>query len=159
MGWERKRVVPALLHTLEGLRPTHLVVGTPLIPALRWGLLRAEPVLPHFSDSFSDMSWRARVTKRVLVQILNRRTIDVVANLKRPASYELVGIVVDPNKVVPRDWPSHMTPTGYPEKEAPDSTKEFSLVISSHPMFAQTLRAQPGLKTFDEGTRNPSQMH
>jgi glycosyltransferase involved in cell wall biosynthesis len=127
MGWAERRDVLGLLKTLEQLRPTHLVVNTPLIAALLWGLLRAKRVLPNFADSFSSTSFRGRLTEKLLGRILNLPKFEVVSNHNFPAARNLVRIGVNPGKVLAWDWPSHARPEANSPKEAPDAALGFSL--------------------------------
>ena len=127
LGWAERRDVRGLLKTLEQLKPTHLVVNTPLISALLWGLLRAKRVLPNFADSFSSTSLRGRLSEKLLGRILNLPKFEVVSNHNFPAARNLVRIGVNPGKVLPWDWPSHARPEANSPKEAPDAARGFSL--------------------------------
>ena len=127
LGWAGRRHVIGLLKTLEQLRPTHLVVNTPLIPALLWGLVRAARVLPNFADSFSSTSIRGRLSEKLLGRILNLSKFEVVTNHNFPAARNLVRIGVEPGKVLAWDWPSHARPETTPPKEPPEPAHGFSL--------------------------------
>ncbi len=127
LGWAERRDVMGLLKVLEQLKPTHLIVNTPLIAALLWGLLRARRVLPNFADSFSSTSLRGRLSEKLLGRILNLRKFEVISNHNFPAARNLVRIGVSPGKVLPWDWPSHARPEANSPKEAPDVARGFSL--------------------------------
>ena len=127
LGWAERRDVLGLLKTLEQLRPTHLIVNTPLISALLWGLLRAKRVLPNFADSFSSTSLRGRLTEKLLGRVLNLPKIEVVTNHNFPAARNLLRIGVAPGKVLAWDWPSHASPAANSPKEAPDPARGISL--------------------------------
>ena len=86
LGWAERRDVMGLLKVLEQLKPTHLIVNTPLIAALLWGLLRARRVLPNFADSFSSTSLRGRLSEKLLGRILNLRKFEVISNHNFPAA-------------------------------------------------------------------------
>lgn len=127
MGWARRRSVIDLLMTLEKLRPSHLVINTPLIPALLWGLVRVQRVLPNFADSFSSTSIRGRLTEKLLARILNLPKFEVVTNHNFPAARNLVKIGVHSGKVLAWDWPSHARPETNAPKEPPDPAQGFTL--------------------------------
>jgi glycosyltransferase involved in cell wall biosynthesis len=110
-----------LCATLERLRPSHLLVLTPHLPAIAWGLARGVRVLPIFADSFQRRSSRKkRWEQALLVRLLNRRAIDFVANHNVPACLDLEKIGVDRDKILPWDWPAHNRPEESPAKAFPD---------------------------------------
>ncbi|RFO98003.1 glycosyl transferase family 1 [Rhodoferax lacus] len=126
-GWTNNRKLWALFKTLEDLKPSHLIVSTPLMPVLMWGLFRCKRVLPNFADSFSSTSIRGRFFEGLLARILNLKKFEFITNHNFPASRNLVKIGVHSNKILPWDWPAHATPEMNMPKSAPDPSKEFTL--------------------------------
>ena len=97
-------------------RPSHLVVRSPIIPLLRWGLASGVRSLPIFATSFPRAGLRGWIGQRRVASLLNRREIQWVGNHQRNSARALARIGVDPAKVIPWDWPSEITPHAFPAK-------------------------------------------
>jgi glycosyltransferase involved in cell wall biosynthesis len=108
-----------LIRALARLRPTHLILQTPLPALIGWALVAGIRVLPILADSFGERSLRARAKAAVLARLLNNRRVEWVANHALAASLELVRIGVSPAKVLPFDWPALLSPDRYAPKPAP----------------------------------------
>ena len=131
LGLRDGRSFGRVIKLLEELKPTHLVLATPEWRYISWALLRNVRVLPFFADSFRPPSraasgardrlrrQRHKMRHRALAYLLNRPAVSVIGNHNIPASQDLVGLGVDPNKVVPWDWPPIVKPDDYPVKKFP----------------------------------------
>jgi len=106
-----------LLWELTRLRPTHVILTTPLSVVLAWALARSVRVLPLFADSFRAGGLKARVSAKILAQLLGSQRIPFVTNHNLAASLDLVRLGVAPEKVLPWDWPELFTPGERPAKE------------------------------------------
>ncbi len=121
LGRYRRSQSFVLCAYLERLRPTHLLVLTPHLPAIALGLARGARVLPLFADSFGQrLSIKGRWERAALVRLLNSPAIDFVANHNIPASTDLARIGVAPEKILPWDWPPQNRPQDWPAKTFPD---------------------------------------
>jgi glycosyltransferase involved in cell wall biosynthesis len=106
-----KKNLPLLYKRLEKFHPSHLIISTPLIPALEWGLKNDIRMLPIFADSFHCVHngllgyIKQKISNWRLASILNNNHIDFVANHNIPACNSLKCIGVNPQKIVPWDWP------------------------------------------------------
>jgi glycosyltransferase involved in cell wall biosynthesis len=120
-----------LLRQVERFGPTHLILATPLMEVLEWALPRGVDILPRFADSFTlpthGVSPARRVVRAVrhhfhhrkLARLLNDRRIRWVSNHNVPACEDLVRIGVNPQKVVPWDWPCAIRPDAFEVKSGP----------------------------------------
>lgn len=124
----RKARFDDLLAMIEVTHPTHLIVGAPIMPAIRWGQRRRLPVLPLFADSFRGGGLRQRWRNHRLARLLNRPEIEFVANHNLAASLDLARIGVARDKIVPFDWPEIVSARDYPAKAAPPSGQPLRLI-------------------------------
>lgn len=117
-----------VVDAIQENNPTHLIVMTPSIPLIRWGIAANIPTLPMLADSFQARGVMARVHSRSLALVLNHRSIELVANHNVAASLDLKRIGVDPSKIVPFDWPALLSPNAYEAKKAPPADRPFRLI-------------------------------
>ena len=117
-----------LIQHVAATRPTHLVVGAPFAPLIRYGLDQDYRVLPLFADSFRGGGLKQRARNAALAYTLNDPRIEIVSNHNLGAALDLVRIGVDPHKVVPFDWPALISPSAHPPKSAPPSDRTFQLL-------------------------------
>ena len=109
-----------LFKLLDRLKPTDLVVVTPLREILHWAMARKIRVLPLFADSVRAPGLLNKFRHFLLRRTLNRREIRWVANHTLAASRDLARIGVRPDKVLPFDWPPIVSPARFQAREAPD---------------------------------------
>lgn len=117
-----------LIRQVLQLQPTHLVVSAPIVPLLRWGLSQGIAVLPLFADSFQGHGLRQKLRNLRLAYVLNDPRIRYVANHNLAASLELARIGVEPEKILPYDWPAVVSPKDQRAKKAPSADRPFELV-------------------------------
>ena len=104
---------------VDALRPTHLLLRTPMVPVLAAARRRGIPVVATFADSFVQGGPFARMRYQALARELNDPNVLVVGNHGRNACRNLERIGVRPQKVVPWDWPqasSDLPPKRYPAR-------------------------------------------
>lgn len=118
----------ALLAAIAATRPTHLVIGAPIGPAIRWGLQQKLAVLPLFADSFRGKGLKQYIRNRLLARLLNNRGIEYVANHNLAASLDLARIGVSRDKILPFDWPAMTTAQDYAPKPAPSPDRPLRLL-------------------------------
>jgi len=103
---------------VDDLRPTHLLLRTPMLRVLVSARRQGIPVVATFADSFVQGGLLARLRHRALARELNHPNVLVVGNHGRNACRNLESIGVRPEKVVPWDWPqvsSQLPPKRYPD--------------------------------------------
>lgn len=115
----------SLLDMVAATRPTHLIVSSPFAPLIRFGVLQNYQVLPIFADSFSGSGLKQRVYNARLAWVLSDPRIPVIGNHNLAASLDLIRIGVDPEKVVPYDWPALISPHAFSSKLAPAASQTF----------------------------------
>lgn len=113
---------------IASTRPTHLVVLTPSIPLISWGLKSGCRVLPLLADSFRLRGLVASVRYRLLSTLLNTKLIPVVGNHNLAASLDLRRIGVRAEKIIPFDWPALISPEEFRPKNAPSPEEPFRLL-------------------------------
>lgn len=120
-----------VLEIIQAQQPTHLVIHFPHEKMFRWGIQQQVKILGLFADSFLQRGWKRRLKNYTLARLLNHPQVDLVANHGINACLSLQQIGVNPNKIIPWDFPHHRTPHMFPTKEL----KELSeLSINSRPL-------------------------
>lgn len=139
-----------LLAMVKATDPTHLIVGAPLVPLLEFGTAQGYRTLPLFADSFQGGGIKQRVRNAKLAFALSDPRITIVSNHNLAATLDLVRIGVDPNKVVPFDWPALISPRALAPKTAPPSGQTFRLLyvgqLNEHKGVGDLIRALAHLR-------------
>jgi glycosyltransferase involved in cell wall biosynthesis len=117
-----------LVALVAARQPTHLVVASPIIPLLKWGLDRKLRVLPLLADSFRQSGTKAFLKAQLLALTLGAPAIELVANHSIAAALDLVRIGVPADKVAPFDWPAVISPHAKPAKQAPSPTRRWRIL-------------------------------
>jgi glycosyltransferase involved in cell wall biosynthesis len=117
-----------LISLVRDTNPTHLLVGTPYIPLIAWGVTEGLEVLPMFADSFRSNGIKARIQYRLLSILLNAKAINYVGNHNLAASLDLERIGVKAEKVIPYDWPALLSPGQFDPKCAPGTDRPIRLL-------------------------------
>jgi glycosyltransferase involved in cell wall biosynthesis len=127
-GWR----IPDLLRDIEDRNPTHLIVRTPLVPVIRWGVRAKIRTLPLLADSFpvvGILRLRTRLEYARLANVLNHPRIKWIADHNVPSCADLARIGVRPEKVIPYDLPPHVRPEHSPKKTAQFSSRPAKLLF------------------------------
>ena len=90
---------------IAGLRPTQLVLRTPMLRVLREARRNRIPVVALLADSFLQKGLRSWAWHRLLARELNHPNVLVVADHGRNSCENLVTMGVSASKVVSWDWP------------------------------------------------------
>ncbi|WNZ21483.1 glycosyltransferase [Leptolyngbya sp. NK1-12] len=106
----------AIIQQIEAYQPTHLILNIPSREILNWAIKRQLPTITCLADSFNSKNWRQRLRNFQLVRALNHPQIQWVANHGITASESLCSIGVNPNKIIPWDWPYPLTPDAFSAK-------------------------------------------
>jgi glycosyltransferase involved in cell wall biosynthesis len=137
-----------LLRALDEGSPTALVLASPIDSVIRWAVRTRVPTLPLFADSFLGKGIRSRLRAWRLARGLNHSHFRWVANHSAAAAQDLARIGVNPNKILPFDWPPIVSPSEFSPKEPP-TRLPFKLLyvgqVSEAKGVGDALRALPSL--------------
>jgi glycosyltransferase involved in cell wall biosynthesis len=125
---DRSPRVRELLDLVTAINPTHLLVMTPCIPLIAWGVRAGCAVLPMLADSFRVKSIKAAIDYRLLRILFNSGAIEFIANHNLAASLDLCRIGIAAAKVIPYDWPALISPHDFAAKDAAPSKAVFRLL-------------------------------
>jgi glycosyltransferase involved in cell wall biosynthesis len=127
-GQGRPRV-GRLLDAISAWRPTHIVLATPLAPAIWWAVRNGVRVLPLFADSFGATDPKSRIRHFYLAATLNHPDVRWVVNHGVNAARDLVRIGVPKQKVLAFDWPAVVRPQDFAPKTAPESAESTRMLF------------------------------
>ncbi len=117
-----------LLKLIAEQNPTHLVIHAPIPALFQWAIQNKIRTLGLLADSFSTKGLRQQVRNYFLARLLNNKHIDLIGNHGINASLSLQKIGVNPNKIIPWDWPHFITPDFFPPKNLPDNKNPLNLI-------------------------------
>jgi glycosyltransferase involved in cell wall biosynthesis len=100
---------------IEAQRPTHLVLQFPLASFFKWASARGIRTMGLLADSFNMQGLRPWLSKKRLVQQLNRSQVEWVGNHGLNACAGLQDLGIRPEKIIPWDLPHDRDP----EKNSP----------------------------------------
>jgi glycosyltransferase involved in cell wall biosynthesis len=117
-----------IIQCVQSQQPDRLIVRTPYPSALlRWAIRRKIPTLAAFADSFQQNGLKSRVKNFLFARTLNHPCIEWVANHNIGSCVSLKNIGVEPNKILPWDWPANKTPEQIPIKQLDSDTSEITI--------------------------------
>ncbi|MDX2230675.1 MAG: glycosyltransferase family 4 protein [Leptolyngbyaceae cyanobacterium bins.349] len=119
-----------LLNLVSRFRPTHLVVCTPYPPLLQWAIRHRVRTLVVLADSFEQGGFKQQIKKYWLSRLLNNPWIDWVANHGINSAKSLQAIGVDPNRIIPWDWPAVVTPFAFEPKSHIATPDQINLLFA-----------------------------
>lgn len=115
-GFQKPLTDAELVALVEQQQPTHLILTAPEPAVLKWAIRRKIPTIAVLADSFSNQGIRSRWQNFQLTRLLNHPQIEWVGNHNINASRSLQAIGVNPEKIVPWDWVSVVTPDAFAAK-------------------------------------------
>lgn len=110
------RQAKTLIAMMEDYDPTHVVVLAPMPAITRWAIRSGRRTMCLFADSFNTGAVRRFLRFGRLATLLNDHRIDWVGNHGVNACRSLAKIGVDPDKIVPWDYPAERRPDDLPAK-------------------------------------------
>ena len=116
-GFQQGFRLALLAPLLDRAAPTRLWVSTPLPPVLNWAIKRKIPTIAVLADSFNNTGLKEWIKKKRLAGMLNKPEIRWVANHGLNACLSLQGIGVNPEKIIPWDWPASSRPSDFSARE------------------------------------------
>ncbi|NJK38831.1 MAG: glycosyltransferase [Oscillatoriales cyanobacterium RM2_1_1] len=99
-----------LLNLVADYNPTVLILRTPNQQILKWAIRNKKQTLVILADSFETKGLRRKIYNYQLARLLNHPQISWVGNHGVNAARSLMGIGVNPDKIIPWDWPHQVTP-------------------------------------------------
>ncbi|MBF2076170.1 MAG: glycosyltransferase family 4 protein [Synechococcales cyanobacterium C42_A2020_086] len=117
-----------IIKQIQEYRPTHLILTTPVRPILRWAIRRKVSTLVPLADSFGSKTWKDKLRNLWLAQLLNHKQIHWVGNHGVTAAESLQSIGVNPEKIIPWDWPHAVTPADFPAKSLRQTNGTWNLL-------------------------------
>jgi glycosyltransferase involved in cell wall biosynthesis len=127
-GFQQGFTNQELVKLIAEQNPTHLIARTPLRGIYQWAIQNKVPTLSILADSFSNKSLRNKIRNFQLSRLLNNKQIQWVSNHGVQSSLSLQEIGVSPNKIIPWDWPSLITPDSFSAKTLRSNVKNWHLI-------------------------------
>ena len=106
-----------IIGIMAAYRPTHLVVRTPIQDIFRWAVDNRIRTTCMLADSFQSGGLKKKFKNYLLANLLNNHYIEWVCNHGVNSCRSLQQIGVNPDKIIPWDWPHNSTPADFPPKE------------------------------------------
>lgn len=142
-----------IMHQIEQFHPTHLVINTPVRQLLKWATKQQLPTLVVIADSFQTVSLKSYVTNFLLANRLNHPQIHWVCNHGVTAAHSLQKMGVNPNKIIPWDWPHRLSPSEFTPKQLVTKPEGYDLIyvgsISEEKGVGDALQAIAQLRSMD----------
>jgi glycosyltransferase involved in cell wall biosynthesis len=113
LGFRPRDILPLLATTA----PDRIVLTTPMVALLKWSRKQRVRTITALADSFRKGRSRKWIAHRLLASELNSANVDWVGNHQVAACLSLVDIGVQPDKIVPWDWPPSHCPSDHAPRE------------------------------------------
>jgi len=127
-GFNPKINIKTLIELIEKQKPTHLIVRTPIQEIFWWAIKNKVSTIAILADSFRTQGLKNKLENYWLAKALNHQRIDWVFNHGINSSLSLQEIGVNPNKIIPWDWPSMVTPDSFSAKKIQTEKRTYNLV-------------------------------
>ena len=127
-GFDPYRQPKQLIKLIESHQPTHLVVRVPMQGIFRWAIRNQVRTLGILADSFPIAGLRNQIRNYLLARLLNHQAIEWVADHGINSCRSLQKIGVNPNKIIPWDWPHANTPDAFSPKQLRPNLNSLNLV-------------------------------
>ena len=121
-----------VIEILKELSPTHIIFTTPtaMKPIVNWGKRQqTQPkIICEFADSFSTKSIKDKIKNYLLANFLNQPIIDWISNHGINSCEALKQIGVNPDKIIPWDYPHQHSPKYFEPKTLSSHLKNWNIV-------------------------------
>lgn len=118
-GFSRDFPPRDLVPILAATAPDRLSLTTPMTPLLRWARTHRVRTMTALADSFRKDGPKSWLEHRRLGRELNHPNVEWVGNHGIGACLSLLDIGVQPEKVIPWDWPPSHRPSDHSPREFP----------------------------------------
>jgi glycosyltransferase involved in cell wall biosynthesis len=109
-------------------KPTHLVIHLPFPALFQWAAKNKVKTIGLLADSFPKKGLRRQIKHYLLARLLNNQQIEWIANHGINACVSLEKIGVNPDKIIPWDFPHLVTPTSFLPKEVRVNVDTWKLI-------------------------------
>ena len=106
-----------IIEIIAAYNPTHLVIRTPIQGIFRWAINNQIRTIGMLADSFQKKGLNRKVKNYFLAHLLNNSYIEWIGNHGINSCRSLQQIGVNPDKIIPWDWPHSLTPADFPPKQ------------------------------------------
>lgn len=120
--------VKKIIKLIEEQNPTHLIIRTPIPEVFRWAIQNKVRTIAVLADSFSTKGLRNQLRNLLLKNLLNNKQIEWIFNHGINSSQSLKKIGVKPEKIIPWDWSSIVTPDTFSAKILRNDIDSWNLV-------------------------------
>lgn len=120
--------VEDLIAKVASRQPSHLMPRSPIVPLIKWSLANKVTTIPILATSFPDVGrLKGWYNYRPIARVFNRSQIQWIGNHNENSAKDLRRIGVDPNKVVPWDWPPAKRPEDFEPKRGKSADGPFRI--------------------------------
>ena len=102
---------------INEIKPTHLLFTTPLKKTIFKSLLAGFNISLALADSFKQDTFKQKLTAFLLRKCFNHKNIQWIGNHNINSCLSLKKIGVNPEKIIPWDWPHYSSPNDFPPKK------------------------------------------
>jgi glycosyltransferase involved in cell wall biosynthesis len=131
-GFHHRLNIPTILEAIQAQRPTHILLRTPHNAVLRWAIGNQVQTLVTLADSFNRPGICDRAKHYFLAKLLNNPQVSWIGNHGVTASQSLQAIGVNPDKIIPWDWPHVVTPDLYQHKTLRQQPDRWNILYAGH---------------------------
>jgi len=117
-----------ILEIIKAQQPTHLIIHFPIPDIFNWAIKHQVKMIALFADCFLPINWKQRIKNYHQAKIFNHQQVDWVANHGLNACYSLQKIGVNPDKIIPWDFPHKITPQKFNIKQLKPNLSPKNLV-------------------------------
>src|SRR5436190_9351469 len=114
-GFDPRELIPVVART----NPDRLLLTTPMVPLLKWAGRNDIRTATTLADSFQQRGLRNIIRNRMLARALNLRHVEWVGYHGIGACLSLRAIGVQPDKIIPWDWPPSHVPFDFAPRILP----------------------------------------
>jgi glycosyltransferase involved in cell wall biosynthesis len=119
-----------ILEVVKDRQPTHLVLRTPNRALLQWAIQNKVQTMATLADSFNNPGICERARNYLLANLLNHSQVSWIGNHGVTASQSLQAIGVNPDKIIPWDWPHSVTPDLFEAKTLRQNPQRWNLLYA-----------------------------
>jgi glycosyltransferase involved in cell wall biosynthesis len=104
-GFDSGQETKKLIKLIAEINPSHMIIRVATPEIFRWAANNHIPVAACLADSFHAISLKTKFRNYILAQELNRKVVEWISNHGINSCLDLQRIGVDPDKIIPWDFP------------------------------------------------------
>jgi len=117
-----------ILDIIQAQKPSHLIIHFPIPDVFSWAIKHQVKIIALFADCFLPISWKQRIKNYHQAKLFNHKQVNWVANHGLNACYSLQQIGVNPDKIIPWDFPHKITPQKFSIKHLTSNLSPIKLL-------------------------------